>query len=404
MKEIKQIELQLSNKDLEVRINALFDAYEYGEAGIKLIAQTIKDKTIKVRQAALVLLTESETETAKQALWNYLPFSKMQCLHTISEFDLDCYEPEKRHPSYLAISNYTNTLISHGDLGHYTCIHTWDLAIGNFKKSCRLQYAHLCRLGNNGKDIIFTYDDFITRISCEKLKDFGNKDITNIMNEGFNAYAVASRSPLISVGCTYGRFNIGELKIWSYINNNCYLNYSLSGMRLSTHHINTIHLWQRYIPPLFFTPDDKILIAHFVPNRLYSNIKLWNVQSGELIQTIENLPKLTITSVGVSLNGTIIACGIRENKISAWELQTDKIIFTTDEMCPCILSDNGRVLIYATASYEIVVRDLVKEQELCRLTGHNAPIAYLTLSEDYEFIASYSTDRQIKIWGIPDLS
>lgn len=73
-------------------------------------------------------------------------------------------------------------------------------------------------------------------------------------------------------------------------------------------------------------------------------------------------------------------------------------------MCPCILSNNGRVLIYATAKYEIVVRDLVKEQELCRLTGHKAPIAYLTLSEDYEFIASYSTDRQIKIWGIRDFS
>jgi WD40 repeat protein len=85
-------------------------------------------------------------------------------------------------------------------------------------------------------------------------------------------------------------------------------------------------------------------------------------------------------------------------------LQTDKIIFTTDEICPCILSNNGRVLIYATANYEIVVRDLVKEQELCKLTGHKAPIAYLTLSEDYEFIASYSTDRQIKIWGIPDYS
>lgn len=85
-------------------------------------------------------------------------------------------------------------------------------------------------------------------------------------------------------------------------------------------------------------------------------------------------------------------------------MQTDTIIFTVDEMCPCILSDNGRVLIYATASYEIVVRDLVEKKELSKLTGHNAPIVYLTLSEDYEFIASYSVDRQIKIWGMPNHS
>ena len=70
------------------------------------------------------MLGESKAEIAKQALWNYLPFSKMQCLQTIVEFDLDCYEPEKCHPNYLAISNNSNTLIAHWYLGHYTCIHT----------------------------------------------------------------------------------------------------------------------------------------------------------------------------------------------------------------------------------------------------------------------------------------
>lgn len=72
MKELEKIELQLSDKDPEVRINALFDAYEYGEAGIKLVAQALEDKTRKVRQSAFVLLAESETEIARQTLWNYL--------------------------------------------------------------------------------------------------------------------------------------------------------------------------------------------------------------------------------------------------------------------------------------------------------------------------------------------
>ena len=49
MEELEQIELQLLKKNPEVRINALFDAYEYGEAGIKLIAQALEDKTRKVR-------------------------------------------------------------------------------------------------------------------------------------------------------------------------------------------------------------------------------------------------------------------------------------------------------------------------------------------------------------------
>ena len=74
------------------------------------------------------------------------------------------------------------------------------------------------------------------------------------------------------------------------------------------------------------------------------------------------------------------------------------------EVSPCILSKDGRVLICATARYEIVIRDLVTDEELCKLQGHEAPVAYLALSEDRQFLASYSTDRKIKIWAIPDHS
>ena len=93
-----------------------------------------------------------------------------------------------------------------------------------------------------------------------------------------------------------------------------------------------------------------------------------------------------------------------EDKLCVWELQSDRIIYSVNEVSPCILSTDGRVLIYATANHEIVMRDLVGDRDLCRLQGHDAPIAYLALSEDRQFLASYSTDRQIKIWGIPNLS
>ena len=73
-------------------------------------------------------------------------------------------------------------------------------------------------------------------------------------------------------------------------------------------------------------------------------------------------------------------------------------------MSPCIFSTDGRVLIHATAKHEIVVRDLDAERKLVTLQGHEAAIAYLALSEDRQFLASYSTDRQIKIWELPECS
>ena len=113
MKKLEQIELQLSNEDPEIRIDALFDAYECGEVGIGLVARVLKDKNRKVRQAALMLLAESEIEITKQALWNYLPFSKMQCLRAVTEFKFNSFDTEGLDPDYFAIADRYNSIARH---------------------------------------------------------------------------------------------------------------------------------------------------------------------------------------------------------------------------------------------------------------------------------------------------
>ena len=402
MESLEEIKLRLVSKDPEQRIDALLDAWEYGTAGIELVIAALEDGVRKVRQSALLLLSESETEIAKQALWNYLPFAQMKCLHTISKFEIDWYEPPKFDWLYgFAISNFTNTLVICWDLGNATHVHTLNLATGQIIKSCRQHEQNKFGLGNRGKDIVFSFEDWIYSATLNDLEDYYLGFSIGIFQAG-NAFAVTSEQTLIAI--SQSNYRTGELVIRDYKTNHSYLNYVFEGLLLSTHHINAVDLWQIHTPPLFFTPDDKILVAHFRPNRLYSEIKLWNVQTGALIKTLNDLPRLTITSVGVRPTGTIIACGIREEKVCAWELQSDRLIYTVAEMSPSILSTDGRVLIYATAKHEIVIRDLVADRELLSLQGHDAPIAYLALSEDRQFLASYSTDRQIKIWGIPNHS
>ena len=421
MKEFEQIELQLSNEDPEVKINAFFDAYEYGEAGIKLVAQALEDKTRKVRQSALVLLAESETEIARQTLWNYLPFSKMQCLHTIKEFRFDSFDTKGFDPDYFSIADRDNTLVAYWDITYKASGATvWNLETGEAQKDFWLM-AHGFGLGKKGKIFISSYQDVIMppqKIETQKLPDNYLEGISKMRGIDPMGFAVAKNdNPLVSVVEAIqttkiesnGKVSVilGKLRIWNYETYSCLLDDEFENLVLpqSNYFGYPIKKSTNFsIPPITFTSNTRFLIACLMNKHKNYIIKVWDIKAAKLIQTIYNLPNLAITSASVCPNGTIIACGIREGKVCAWELQTDKNIFTTDEMCPCILSNNGRVLIYATANYEIVVGDLVKEQELCRLTGHKAPIAYLTLSEDYEFIASYSTDRQIKIWGIPDYS
>jgi hypothetical protein len=67
------------------KLDALLDALQYGEAGIRLIVQALSDRSREVRQSAFLLLSDDKG-TVSQRTWNHLPFSQMQCLHSLTEF------------------------------------------------------------------------------------------------------------------------------------------------------------------------------------------------------------------------------------------------------------------------------------------------------------------------------
>lgn len=75
LKGLSGVEYCLARGTTEQKIDALLDAFEYGQAGLELIIQALEDKSKEVRDAAYWLLTESTLEISKQALWSYLPFS-----------------------------------------------------------------------------------------------------------------------------------------------------------------------------------------------------------------------------------------------------------------------------------------------------------------------------------------
>ena len=131
--------------------------------------------------------------------------------------------------------------------------------------------------------------------------------------------------------------------------------------------------------------------------------QIWDVETGNLIKTLEGMHSVFVTKLAVRPDGTILACGVRDEKVCAWELLTDLILHTTDEIDASTLSTDGRVFAYGTSNCDLVLWDLFNERELCRLVGHTALIGGITISLDREFIATYSTDHSIKIWGIPEL-
>ncbi|AFZ57005.1 hypothetical protein H6G54_11700 [Anabaena cylindrica FACHB-243] len=45
--------------------------------------------------------------------------------------------------------------------------------------------------------------------------------------------------------------------------------------------------------------------------------------------------------------------GTRESQVCVWELISDKILYQSTEVSPCLMSADGRVLIQCTKEFEI---------------------------------------------------
>ncbi|MEM6753373.1 MAG: hypothetical protein AAF630_10425, partial [Cyanobacteria bacterium P01_C01_bin.38] len=89
---IEGVKQRLKSKNVDVRFDALWDALNYGEAGLDLISQRLHDYYGKVSRYAELLLRERGGEKGKQALLDYNPW---KYLTTIDSWQTQKYNPEK---------------------------------------------------------------------------------------------------------------------------------------------------------------------------------------------------------------------------------------------------------------------------------------------------------------------
>ncbi len=235
-------------------------------------------------------------------------------------------------------------------------------------------------------------------------------DIECVADPLFRCFKVYDRNKsLVAFGSTdYRQKEVFE--IWNYKKNICCLEYHFDNMRLTSNRKRNNSLNEQdslincnCISPFTFSPEAKFLLVRYQKDSIrnhYCLLQLWKIETGKLIQETDNLPLLAVHTLANS-HGKIIASGIREDKVCVWELQTDTIIKFFPYVSPTLLTADGRIFIYCNDRHDIVVYDLDRELELVTLKGHIAPIGYLAMSSNREFIASYSVDKTIRIWGIP---
>jgi WD40 repeat protein len=389
------------------KIDALLDALQYGKEGLEVLLKSLSDRSREVRQSAFILLADCVEDAAKQATWNHLPFTEMQCLYTLTDLSSNsnadsAYKASGRCPFNFSILDCTNSLVCRWYFDYkHSFIQTWDLATGEPKKHCDLP-IHEFGIGNEGRVFIATYQDNLWMIDPETISWERHGSIY-FFTANHAAFTIcSSKQPLVVAGHTIA--GAGELEIRNYKTNECYLHHNFSGMCLFTQWVNSPIEWLTNYPPFLFTPNSELLVSYFyIRGNNKSVMKVWQADTGEFLHTLDVTPALTMMGLAVCPNGEVIVCGIREDKVCVWDLMSDRTIHIVDVFSPCIMSSDGRVLVYATKEHEVVIWDLVTSKRLCTLSGHTASINMITISSDREFIASHSADGTIRIWGIPEI-
>lgn len=397
---------------IQNKIDNLLDFFDDGLEGLKKIAKALEDEDREVRQAAFFLLAETEDVYAKQLLYNYLPFSNMNCSCIITEFR----KYVENNPDFLVISNYHNKLIGYWNFDFPYFVKSWDLATGKVKNDVDLRASepNLFGVGKEGKIILSSDQNYIRKYNSGTLDDVEKFQDLDIRNHQYlyalrcNFAICPTNHSLVAIAEIHNTDN--NLEVKNYETYKIHLKYKFERLFFNTIYIpktknNQNQNWIEQISCLIFSPDGKKLVStlHYIEphtNISGSLLHIWDVESKEVIQVLESLPKTAITSLGINPAGNIIACGVIEDKISVWDLQTNSAIYTIDEFAICMISNDARILFYATVNYDIIIWDLVENKQLNILKGHTAPLMYLLMTNDKEFLVSYSIDKQIRIWSV----
>lgn len=281
------------------RINDLFDVFELGTEGIELITLALQDKNREVRQTALFLLSESNSESAKYVLSDYSILSKFICLSTITDFrqDLNYYKFEC--PEYFAIADCYDLLITYWNTSEGNWIQTYSSLNGKKVKFRSLPSGHTdeVRLGLNGKYIITSYQHHYEILYTNSLKNTNKYNsgggVSNIFlqPEAGCFYVAKNHTTLMVSGANYCK----ELEVRDYDTCTSVLKYKFNRdetLLIDRHLYPGLNDNDNYlISPLKLTPNGDFMVVRFGSfiNKNKFTIKIWNIATKQLIQTIENL-------------------------------------------------------------------------------------------------------------------
>ncbi|EPS45105.1 hypothetical protein H072_866 [Dactylellina haptotyla CBS 200.50] len=164
--------------------------------------------------------------------------------------------------------------------------------------------------------------------------------------------------------------------------------------------IQTIEGHEEFLTFLGFSPDGKQLVSGFDDGI----IKLWDIISGSLLQTLNSYShsrSYRVLSISFSLDCRTLASGFVDGTIKLWDLASgaaQTLNLHINELYVLKFTLDIKYVVSGKSCGSLQVWDTTSGKLIRTLEGHSCFVTSLSFNLDGEYLASGSWDKTVRVW------
>lgn len=162
--------------------------------------------------------------------------------------------------------------------------------------------------------------------------------------------------------------------------------------------IRTLEGHSAYVYGVTMTPDGKWVVSASFD----SAIKIWDIETGELLRTLEG--GAAIYAVAVTPDGERVVSACMDHTLKVWNLQSGMLLRTLEGHSSSVygvtVTPDGKRAVSASEDRTLKVWELETGAVLRTLEGHTAAVRGVAVAPDGRLAISASEDRTLKVWHL----
>ena len=143
---------------------------------------------------------------------------------------------------------------------------------------------------------------------------------------------------------------------------------------------------------------------HAVSAAWDQSLKLWNIQTGQIVSTVAT-GKSYINTIIVVGAGLSVATVSESSPLRIWDLQVGKLereipTSHTEQVTALAITPDGRLAVTGSMDTTLAIWNLPAGKKICALQGHTAAIISVAVTADGLRAVSASRDFTARIWNL----